>query len=166
MARVTSENFADRLLRSAQQAVAIKQQAEVPARVVKRKVTARRVAVEEAPRFDAARIAKLRRELDVSQPVFAGVVGVKPVTVKAWEQGQKEPSGTARRLLQLLEADPGAVMQVARMTEMRGGATGGTSSADAAPAMKTLRTSAAKRVADRASADRPAAPRRKRRRPS
>jgi DNA-binding transcriptional regulator YiaG len=32
--------------------------------------------------------------------------------VKAWEQGNKKPSGTARRLLQLVEKNPEILIQI------------------------------------------------------
>jgi DNA-binding transcriptional regulator YiaG len=115
MAHVTSENFAERLLRSAEQAVAFKAGEQDAGHVVRRKLTSRKVLVDEAPQFKPERIIGLRERLGVSQPVFADVVGVKPVTVKAWEQGQKVPSGAARRLLQVLEAQPSAVMKAARV---------------------------------------------------
>lgn len=115
MARVTSENFAERLLRSAEQAVAVKAGKQDAGHVVRRKLTSRKVQVDEAPQFEPERIIGLRERLGVSQPVFADVVGVKSVTVKAWEQGQKVPSGAARRLLQVLEAQPNAVMKAARV---------------------------------------------------
>jgi putative transcriptional regulator len=118
MARVTSGNFAERLLRSAEQAVAIKQGEAEPAHTSRRKVTIRKVGVVEAPRYDSARILRLRTYLGVSQPIFAGMIGVQPATVKAWEQGQKEPSGAARRLLQVLEVRPSAVVEAARMKHM------------------------------------------------
>ncbi|HVC08908.1 MAG TPA: helix-turn-helix domain-containing protein [Elusimicrobiota bacterium] len=54
------------------------------------------------------RIAQLRKErFGVSQPVFAALLSVTASTVRAWEQGQKSPSGAARRLLQLAEMEPG-----------------------------------------------------------
>ena len=55
MAPETSDNFAERLLRSAQQAVAVKRGEAKPARVTRRKVTARKVVVEKAPRYAPAR---------------------------------------------------------------------------------------------------------------
>jgi putative transcriptional regulator len=116
MALVTSENFAERLLRSAEQAVAIKAgKQDAAGHVVRRKLTSRKVLVDEVPQFEPERIVEIRERLGVSQPVFADVVGVKPVTVKAWEQGQKVPSGAARRLLQVLELQPNAVMKAARV---------------------------------------------------
>jgi putative transcriptional regulator len=117
MARVTNDDFAARLLRSAEQAVAIRRGEQEPARTTRRKVTTRTAGVEEAPRYTPTRITGLRKELGVSQPVLAGLVGVRPVTVKAWEQGQKEPSGAARRLLQILEMQPAAVIAAARVKD-------------------------------------------------
>jgi putative transcriptional regulator len=130
MARVTSESFAERLLRSAEQAVAIKRGEATASRISRQKVTVREVVVEEAPRYKAARIVELRNGLGVSQTVFAAMIGVRPVTIKAWEQGQKEPSGAARRLLQVLEVKPAAVVAAVRMkksvvvTTTRAGSTG------------------------------------------
>ena len=39
----------------------------------------------------------------VSQAVFARVMGVETVPVHKWEQGAKKPSGSSRRLLQIVE---------------------------------------------------------------
>ena len=115
MALVTSENFAERLLRSAEQAVAIKAGKQDAGHVVRRKLTSRKVVVDQVPQFEPERIVEIRERLGVSQPVFADLLGVKPVTVKAWEQGQKAPSGAARRLLQVLDLQPNAVMKAARV---------------------------------------------------
>ena len=51
-------------------------------------------------------VRKTRKELGVSQPVFADFLGTSPSTVRSWEQGQKVPSPMARRLLGLIGADP------------------------------------------------------------
>lgn len=52
-------------------------------------------------------IAELRkRRFGVSQPVFASLLSVTASTVRAWEQGQKTPSGAARRLLELADIAP------------------------------------------------------------
>jgi putative transcriptional regulator len=106
MARVTSKTFAERLLRSAEQAAEIKQGKTSAARTSRHKVTAREVVVRQPPKYDAKRILRLRQRLGVSQSVFAGMLGVQPPTVRAWEQEQKEPSGSARRLLEIYELRP------------------------------------------------------------
>ena len=56
-----------------------------------------------APTFSAKRILKLRERYEVSQAVFAAFLNVSPSTVQKWEQGQKEPSSAASRLLQVIE---------------------------------------------------------------
>ncbi len=59
------------------------------------------------PELSKKKIKSLRENiLGVSQPLFARILGVSPAAVKAWEQGNKKPSGTARRLMQLFESNP------------------------------------------------------------
>ena len=47
----------------------------------------------------------------MSQPIWALFLGVSLPTVRAWEQGQNEPAGPVRRLLQLLMKDPGSAVK-------------------------------------------------------
>ena len=115
MARVTSESFASRLLRSAEEAVRIKD-GEVKAG----KVTARQVAIPEPPVYSSARVTQIREEIGVSQPVFAQILGVAAATVRSWEQGKRPPGGTARRLLQVMEARPAVIEEVAMNDAVRG----------------------------------------------
>ena len=59
------------------------------------------------PKLSKTQIKQIReKELNLSQPVFALYLGVSPAAVKAWEQGLKQPSGSARRLMQILRAEP------------------------------------------------------------
>jgi putative transcriptional regulator len=59
-------------------------------------------------------IARLRkRGFGMSQPVFASLLSVTASTVRAWEQGQKVPSGAARRLLEVAEIEPGVFQRLA-----------------------------------------------------
>ncbi len=59
-------------------------------------------------------IARLRkRRFGVSQPVFASLLSVTASTVRAWEQGQKSPSGAARRLLELADIAPEVFQRLA-----------------------------------------------------
>ena len=53
--------------------------------------------------YTAADIRRIRKEANVSQAVFAAVLNVGRATVAAWEQGGKEPSGPALKLLDLVE---------------------------------------------------------------
>lgn len=42
----------------------------------------------------------------MTQMIFAAVMGVSVKAVEAWEAGTNTPSGTARRMLFLLQSDP------------------------------------------------------------
>jgi len=53
--------------------------------------------------YTAADIVRIRKDLGYSQAVFASVIAVSVKTVRGWEQGSRHPSGSASRLLQLLE---------------------------------------------------------------
>lgn len=68
-----------------------------------------------APHWGKERIVRLRkRGFGISQPRFAALLSVNPATVRAWEQGQKTPSGAANRLLELAEFEPGVFQRLAR----------------------------------------------------
>ena len=65
------------------------------------------VAPEAPPELSNKQIKEIREEtLHVSQPIFASFLGVTSAAVKAWEQGTKRPSGSARRLTQIITQDP------------------------------------------------------------
>lgn len=53
--------------------------------------------------FTPEEIKKIRNTNKVSQAVFAQFLNVKTITVAAWEQGTKKPSGTAVKILDLVE---------------------------------------------------------------
>ena len=53
--------------------------------------------------FKAVDIRRIRKQANVSQAVFAAVLNVGKATVAAWEQGGKQPSGPALKLLDLVE---------------------------------------------------------------
>lgn len=48
-------------------------------------------------------IKRIRAAAKVSQAVFASFLNVKKITVAAWEQGTKKPSGAAVKILDLVE---------------------------------------------------------------
>lgn len=64
------------------------------------------LSVAPLPDIKSSDIRNLRQELNMTQVVFAAVVGVSVKTVEAWETGTNTPSGTARRMLSLLKSDP------------------------------------------------------------
>ena len=67
----------------------------------------------EPPVLSKTKIKRIREKvLGMSQPVFAKLLGVSPSAVKAWEQGLKTPSGSARRLLQMIERRPDIIKEM------------------------------------------------------
>jgi putative transcriptional regulator len=69
-------------------------------------VTARSAHVERPPWYAPFLIREIRHKLSVSQAIFAEMLGVSTSSVRAWEQGKREPDGPARRLLQIAEEHP------------------------------------------------------------
>jgi DNA-binding transcriptional regulator YiaG len=70
------------------------------------RVTVREVEIREPAGYGPAQVRALRGELGVSVAVFARLVGVTPGQVEHWEQGRRDPSPLARRLLDRIAADP------------------------------------------------------------
>ncbi len=55
---------------------------------------------------DADSVKAIRNLLNVSQTVFAQLLGVKPSTVQSWEQGRQAPGEMACRFLEEIRRDP------------------------------------------------------------
>jgi DNA-binding transcriptional regulator YiaG len=64
--------------------------------------------IEEPGKYTPAAVKKLRATMDVSQDTFARLLGVSCVLVESWEQGLREPSPLARRLLDTIKNNPAA----------------------------------------------------------
>jgi putative transcriptional regulator len=54
----------------------------------------------------------IRRNLNLSQAAFAGLMGVSLRTVQDWEQGRRQPSGPAKSLLRIAEQHPEVFMEI------------------------------------------------------
>ncbi len=68
------------------------------------------------PELSASDVAKIRsKELHMSQGAFAKLLGVSVRVVQSWEQGDKRPSGAARRLLQVAAKNPQALLSAASL---------------------------------------------------
>ncbi len=50
-------------------------------------------------------VRAIRDRTGLSQDKFAMLIGVQPSTLRNWEQGRRKPTGPARALLRILEAD-------------------------------------------------------------
>lgn len=103
MAGKKVSDFEQMLLKSADQAVAIARGELAPARVTV--LDARDVEVAPPPSFTPERVQLLRKNLQLSQPVFADLLNVSVSLVRAWERGAREPEGASQRLLQVAESE-------------------------------------------------------------
>lgn len=56
-------------------------------------------------------IVGIRRRLNCSQSVFAMMLNVSPRTVQAWEQGTREPSDAALKLLSIADRHPEVLLE-------------------------------------------------------
>jgi len=90
-----SDNFS-LLLRSATEMRAIRRGARKPAR--SRRVTS------ESPQV-------VRTRLGLSQPAFAGLLGISVATLRNWEQGRRQPTGAAEILLRIAAKHPTIVRE-------------------------------------------------------
>ncbi|GAB7540759.1 helix-turn-helix domain-containing protein [Cupriavidus sp. CuC1] len=61
------------------------------------------LCLEAPPHFGAEDIVKIRKSVNVSQPIFARYLNTSTSTIQKWETGQKQPSGMAARLLQVVQ---------------------------------------------------------------
>ena len=65
----------------------------------KARVQRRQIEISPVPHYKGNTVKRIREELNLSQKMFAGVIGVSIKTVESWESGKSEPSGAAQRLL-------------------------------------------------------------------
>jgi putative transcriptional regulator len=63
----------------------------------------RALAMEDLKPYAPRAIVRLRRRLKLSQAAFAKFINTSVQTVQGWEQGIKKPSGTALKLLHLID---------------------------------------------------------------
>lgn len=69
--------------------------------IVQGKKTAARVTEIREPEVKA-----IREKVGLSQNRFAMLIGVSKRTLENWEQGRRHPTGPAKALLRILDADP------------------------------------------------------------
>ena len=99
-ARYMSDETFAKLEKSLHQAIA-------HARGEKTNVRVTRVPMPTAPSpISKKRIANLRKRFNYSQVLFAKLMNVSPKTIQAWEQGLREPSDAALKLLTIAEKHP------------------------------------------------------------
>lgn len=64
--------------------------------------------------FPEPEVKAIREKMGVSQDKFAVILGVSKRTVENWEQGRRHPTGAARSLLKIVEADPQHALEALR----------------------------------------------------
>jgi putative transcriptional regulator len=57
-------------------------------------------------------VKHIRENLDLSQSVFASLMGVSVRTLQEWEQGRRKPSGSAHSLLKIAQQHPEVFTQL------------------------------------------------------
>jgi len=83
------------------------------------RLTIRTIEVAEPSTYDAHKIKKVRAALNVSQGVFARLVGVSAVLVRSWERGARQPAPIARRLLDQIRAYPAQFVRLVHAPPVR-----------------------------------------------
>ena len=56
-------------------------------------------------------VKAIREGLGFSQSKFANLIGVNIRTLQNWEQGHRQPTGPAKVLLRLVQADPKSIVK-------------------------------------------------------
>ncbi len=107
--RVTDHNFGDLLIEGLNEALEVRRGEREPARRVRR-LSAREAIVQPPRRREGTCVQQIREKLGLSQRVFAQVLNASPETVKAWEQGKRQPDGMALTLLDIAETHPEALL--------------------------------------------------------
>lgn len=70
--------------------------------------------IEPLEEFSKEKIREIRFKNDFTQEHFAELMGVTKKSVEAWEAGTRKPTGTAKRLFQLIEKDPNIINSMVR----------------------------------------------------
>ena len=70
--------------------------------------------IEPIQEFSKEEIKAIRYKTNLPQTGFAELLGVSSRSVEAWEAGTRKPTGTAKRLFQLIEKDPNIISAIIR----------------------------------------------------
>jgi putative transcriptional regulator len=104
MAARKNSTFGSRLIAAAEEAVQI-DRGEIEASRISR-YTAAQADVLPPPEYEPDEIRRIRSRMELSQVLFAAALNVSPETVRAWEQGKREPDGPTQRLLEVAQDHP------------------------------------------------------------
>lgn len=83
--------------------------------MMKKENTALHLIAEAArcPDYGPDMVKALMEKLDLNEKGFALLMNVTPSTVRLWTSGAVQPSGTAKRLMQIFETAPETVSRIA-----------------------------------------------------
>jgi len=62
-------------------------------------------------KFEEPDVKAIRKHIGFTQSKFAILIGVSMRTLQNWEQGHRHPTGPAKVLLRLVQADPESVFK-------------------------------------------------------
>lgn len=65
-----------------------------------------KLTVSPVEEFTNLEIKEVRESLNMTQVIFAQIIGVSKKTVEAWEAGINSPNGPAKRIISMLKEDP------------------------------------------------------------
>lgn len=103
-------SFGEELIEAAREMVAIHRGEMEPARVTYRVMTGPNADLTSPPFYSGRRVRQIRDKMGVSQERFAKVMNCRVGTIKAWEEDRREPNGASRRLLDLADRHPEALL--------------------------------------------------------
>jgi putative transcriptional regulator len=69
-------------------------------------VTVESVELSDPPVYSPDEVKEIRSKIPATQRVLAHALAVSTRTVEAWETGRSKPSGSSRRLLEMIDRDP------------------------------------------------------------
>ena len=72
------------------------------------------VSVSPINEYSREKTREIRQQVNLPQKHFAALLGVSIKSVEAWESGKRQPTGSAKRLFQLIENDPSIVNTIIR----------------------------------------------------
>ena len=104
--RYVSDETFGKIVKSVEEMVAYESGEKLPLRIT-------RVAIPpKSPiKMSKHRIIRIRKRLHCSRLNFAQILNVSPRTLEAWEQGLREPSDAALKLLTIAEKHPEVLLQ-------------------------------------------------------
>ena len=104
--RYVSDETFGKIVKSVEEMVAYERGGKLPLRIT------RVVIPPKSPtKMSKHRIIRIRKRLHCSRLSFAQILNVSPRTLEAWEQGLREPSDAALKLLTIAEKHPEVLLQ-------------------------------------------------------